>query len=272
MIKNRVKKVQRLSVLVSFIFFTLFALILFPVRAQDIPNIAAAANIKFALDDIAKSFTQTTGKKVRISYGSSGNFIAQIKHGAPFELFLSADSRYINQLKQSGLIADDGQLYAIGKLALVKPRNAHWSLDVSFAGLTKALKNGDITRFAIANPEHAPYGERAQFVLQKMALWPLIEPKLIYGENVSQAAQFALSGSTQGGIVALSLALSPQFKSRAQYVELPFELYAPLEQRMVLLPHAGATANAFYHYIQSPQARNIFKHYGFGLPTNNHYG
>ena len=243
-----------------------FVFIIPPAKATDEPIIAAAANIKFALDDIAKSFTTDTGNKVRISYGSSGNFVAQIKHGAPFELFLSADSRYIEQLQQDNIIADDGVLYAIGKLALVSPKNAKWALDPELIGLKKALAEGEISRFAIANPEHAPYGDSAKSLLIKQHLWQSIEPHLIYGENVSQAAQFALSGSTQGGIIALSLALAPQFKARSSYLELPANAYKPLAQRMVLLPKAGKTAADFFHYLQSKQAKMIFKQYGFGLP------
>lgn len=255
---------KSLLTFVSFIFFIFFHL---PSKASDIPIIAAAANIKFALDDIAHSFAEDTGKKVRISYGSSGNFVAQIQHGAPFELFLSADSRYIEQLHKAGIIAHDGTLYAIGKLALVRPKNAAWQLDSRFIGLKKALAENKIKRFAIANPEHAPYGNRAEHLLKDMHVWQSIAPKLIYGENVSQAAQFALSGSTQGGIVALSLALAPQFKARSEYIEIPDNLYKPLEQRMTLLPNANKTAGLFFNYLQSHKARDIFKHYGFGLPV-----
>ncbi len=239
-----------------------------PLLAADTPAIAAAANIKFALDEIHRAFTQETGKRVRISYGSSGNFVAQIRHGAPFELFLSADERYIEQLQNLGVTQEAGTLYAIGRLALAAPKSSPLVLDSELNGLKQMLQAGNIKRFAIANPEHAPYGERAKEILLKQGLWQTIEPKLIYGENVSQAAQFALSGSTQGGIVALSLAIAPQFKASAHYVELPESMHSPMLQRMVLTDKAGDTAKQFYHYLQGQRAGEIFVKYGFGLPTH----
>ncbi|MCE9679720.1 molybdate ABC transporter substrate-binding protein [Shewanella sp. AS1] len=234
--------------------------------AEEIPSIAAAANIKFALDKIATQFTQDTGKQVRISYGSSGNLVTQIRHGAPFELFLSADDKYIYQLHKLGVVTSDGALYAIGRLAIAAPKLSPLTLDVSLNGLKDLLAQGKLTRFAIANPDHAPYGERARELLKNMGLWEEIESHLIYGENVSQAAQFALSGSTDGGIVALSLAIAPQFKAAGHFVALPDALYSPMNQRMVLTKKAGETAKLFYQYLQEDRARDIFFEFGFGLP------
>ncbi len=234
--------------------------------ATEVPAIAAAANIKFALDKIAADFTQDTGKRVRISYGSSGNFVAQLRHGAPFELFLSADDKYIYQLHKLGVTDSDGEVYAIGRLALAAPKRSPLVIDAELAGLKQLLEQGKLKRFAIANPEHAPYGERAKEVLQRLGLWQPLQAHLIYGENVSQAAQFALSGSTDGGIVALSLAMAPQFRAASHYVALPSEWHSPMNQRMVLTPKAGETAKAFYAYLSQPKARAIFTEFGFGLP------
>ena len=232
--------------------------------AADVPAIAAASSIKFALDDVAKQFLQDTGARVRITYGSSGNFVAQIKHGAPFELFLSADERYTNQLTDAGQTQGKGSVYAVGKLALAAPKTSPLMLDKQLNGVQQLLKTQQLKRFAIANPDHAPYGERAKEVLENLDLWQEIQSQLIFGENVSQAAQFALSGSTQGGLVALSLASAERFKRRANYVVIPQSLYTPLKQRMVLTLKAGKTANDFYHYIQTDRAQQIFAEYGFG--------
>lgn len=237
--------------------------------SRDVPAIAAASNIKFALDEIARQFTQDTDKKVRISYGSSGNFVAQIKHGAPFQMFMSADEKYTHQLALSGETVDEGVLYAVGRLAIAAPKSSPLELDPELSGLKSLLKSGQMQRFAIANPDHAPYGERARELLQNMGLWASIEPQLIYGENVSQAAQFVVSGSTQGGIIALSLAIAPQFKKMGHYQALPAELHAPLYQRMVLTKKAGATAKAFYAYLQTETAREVFIEFGFGLPDSS---
>ncbi|MDR8525726.1 molybdate ABC transporter substrate-binding protein [Shewanella fidelis] len=236
--------------------------------AQDVPAIAAASSIKFALDDIAKQFTQETGRKVRISYGSSGNFVAQIRNGAPFELFLSADERYTQQLSQANETPDDGVIYAVGQLAIAAPKSSPLPLDGELNGVKQLLASGQLKRFAIANPEHAPYGERAKEVLQKVGLWQDIQANLVFGENVSQAAQFAVSGATQGGLVALSLAVAKPFKARANYVLIPQEYYTPLDQRMVLTLKAGETAKLFYSYLQSDAAQTVFADYGFARATH----
>lgn len=240
-------------------------------RAADnapIPAIAAAANIKFALDDIVKNFTAETGLKVRVSYGSSGNFVAQIQHGAPFEMLLSADERYIHELQKAGFTRDEGVQYAVGRLALVAPKNSPLTLDVELTGLKALVATDQLDRFAIANPDHAPYGERARELLKKLGLWDDLQAKLILGENASQAAQFAISGSTQGGIIPLSLAIAPQFQALGHYLALPSELHAPLNQRMALMPHASSTTERFYLYLQSDAARAVFTQYGFGLPVS----
>lgn len=241
-----------------------------PWVAAEVPNIAAAANIKFAMEQIVKNYQQQTGKQLRVSYGSSGNFVAQIKHGAPFQLFLSADEKYVAALASAKVTADNGVVYAYGRLALVAHNNSPLTLDTDLSGLTQLLQSGQLTRFAIANPEHAPYGERARQLLQQKGLWQALQPSIVYGENVSQAAQFALSGSTQGGIVALSLAMAPQFRERGRYVALPDEQHHPLTQRMVLLKGAGDVAQDFYRYLQSEPARAVFSAYGFALPEEGH--
>lgn len=242
----------------------------FPVNAasadslkRDIPLIAAASSIKFALDDVIQKFTSDTGLRVNVSYGSSGNLVSQIRHGAPFQLFLSADESYVSELKQKGLIKGEGQVYAIGQLALVAPKTSSLPLDTSLTGVKAFIRSGQLERFAIANPKHAPYGERAQALLKHFGLWNNIQPHLVLGENVSQAAQFVLTGSVQGGIVALALTVSPQFKEKIEYVVLPMDLYPSLKQSMALLNNADATARLFYQYVLSPKAQSIFQQYGF---------
>jgi molybdate transport system substrate-binding protein len=259
---------MKLSVVLLSVLMPLLLLSKTAVATEDVPVIAAASSIKFALDDVAKQFQQDTGRKVRITYGSSGNFVAQIKHGAPFELFLSADERYTNQLANAGQTKGKGTVYAVGKLALAAPKTSPLVLDENLDGVKLLLDNNQLKRFAIANPDHAPYGERAKEALQNLGLWQTIQPQLIFGENVSQAAQFALSGSTQGGLIALSLASAERFKRRANYVVIPQSLYTPLKQRMVLTLKAKQTANDFYHYIQTDKAQHIFAEYGFGKAVN----
>jgi molybdate transport system substrate-binding protein len=234
--------------------------------AQGGPVIAAASDLKFALDQIAAAFEKETGQPVRVSYGSSGNFVRQIAQGAPFELFLSADEEFVFRLADQGLTLDRGALYATGRLVLFVPKGSPVTADAGLADLRRALADGRLVKLAIANPEHAPYGRAAVEALQSAGLWPAIESKLVLGESVSQAAQFALSGSVQAGIFALSLALAPGVGDAGSYVPIDASLYRPLRQRMVLTRNAGATARAFYRFAQGPAARAVFKRYGFLLP------
>ena len=203
------------------------------------PNVAAASDLQFALTEIAAQFRRDTGLDVKLAFGSSGNFRRQIAEGAPFELFLSADEAYVEALAREGRTVDGGVRYAIGRLVLFVP--AGWPLkpDATLADLKAAVADGRVKRFAIANPEHAPYGRAAREALQQAGVWDAIAPRLVLGENVSQAAQFATSGATQGGIFAYSLALSPAIAGKGQAVLLPAGMHAPLAQRMVLVKGAG---------------------------------
>lgn len=226
----------------------------------DRPIVAAASDLQFALPEIARQFEQDTGRSVRLNFGSSGNFRRQIAQGAPFELFLSADEAYVQALAHEGHTEDDGTLYALGRIVLLTGGSQQ---PVSLQELTRVLDEGRLNRFAIANPEHAPYGVAAREALQAAGVWEAIRPHLVFGENVSQAAQFALSGETDGGIVAYSLALAPRFAQRSHYRLIPENMHSPLRQRMVLLKGAGESARSFYAYLQEPASRAILADYGF---------
>lgn len=232
----------------------------------DEPPIAAASDLKFALDEINARFKVETGRSVRITYGSSGNFVRQMLQGAPFQMFLSADEGFVFQLADAGRTIDRGTLYGIGRIVLFAPHNSPLKPDADFATLRAVLGSGQIKRFAIANPEHAPYGRAAEQALKSQGLWEALQDKLVLGENVSQAAQFATSGSTQGGIFAYSLALVPAIGALGTYVLIPSEWHAALRQQMVLMKNAGDTARAFHAYVQSESSRLILRKYGFALP------
>jgi len=236
--------------------------------ASDVPNVAAASDLQFALEEIAATFNRDTGKSVRITFGSSGNFRRQIAQGAPFELFLAADETYVQALAKEGLTRDEGVIYAVGRIALVSTSDSPLVPDEDFAGLRAALQAGRITRFAIANPEHAPYGRAAQEALMHAGLWDALKGKLVLGENVSQAAQFALTPGAQGGIISYAQARSTALAQRTRFALVPETWHAPLRQRMVLLKKAGATAAAFYVYMQQTRARGILARYGFAIPAS----
>jgi len=235
-------------------------------HAEEPPLVAAASDLQFALTEIAGAFEKDTGKAVELTFGSSGNFARQIREGAPFELYFSADEAYVFDLARDDFTRDEGTLYAIGRIVLIVPHGSPLSPDGSLGDLEAALADGRVTHFAIANPEHAPYGRRAEEALRHKGLWEAIVPKLVLGENVSQAAQFAVSGNAQGGIVAYSLALSPALTERGSFALIPEDWHAPLRQRMVLLREAGPVAGQFYDYVQQETSRAILDNYGFVLP------
>jgi len=237
-----------------------------PARAQDVPVVAAAADLQFALTEIAETFKTEAKREVRLTFGSSGNFFRQIEQGAPFQMFLSADEQFVLDLAAKGLTIGDGTLYARGRIVIIAPHGSPLKVDGELADLKAALADGRLKKFAIANPEHAPYGRRAEEALRHIGVWEAIKDRLVYGENVAQAAQFATSGAAQGGIVAYSLALSPDVAKRGSYALIPEEWHQPLNQRMVLLKGAGATAQFFYDFVRGPSARAIMRRYGFVLP------
>lgn len=235
--------------------------------ASEAPLVAAASDLQFALAEVAEAFWAETGQRVRVATGSTGNFTRQIRAGAGFEVFLAADEQFVFDLYRDGFTRDEGSLYAIGRLVMLVPRGGTLAADGSLDALADALAQGRLRRFAIANPDHAPYGMRALEALRHRGLWDALQPMLIMGENVSQAAQFALSGSAQGGIVAYSLALAPPVAERGEFALIPESWHAPLRQRMVLLQNAGPVAESFYEFMETEAARSIMIRYGFNVPA-----
>ena len=232
--------------------------------ARSAPIVAAASDLKFALDDVVAAFSAQTGQPIRVVYGSSGLLAMQIRQGAPFELFLSADEAFVNDLAVAGLLRDAGLVYAIGQIALAVPRASMIQLDSGLRGLRAAVSAGLVKRLAIANPDHAPYGRRAREVLIALQVWAALKGRLVLGENVSQAAQFAVSGSSDGGLVAQSLTMVPGFSERARSVVVSDRLHSPLIQRMALTRLATTPVEGLYRFLQSDRARTIMTRYGFG--------
>jgi molybdate transport system substrate-binding protein len=230
------------------------------------PIVAAASDLQFAVAEVAQAFKAETGMAVRLSLGSTGNFARQIREGAPFEIFMAADEKFITELHADGFTRDEGALYALGRLVIIVPNGSTLTPDPELNNLAEMLATGRITRFAIANPDHAPYGMRAREALITKGIWEDLQPVMVLGENVSQAAQFALSGNAEGGIIAYSLALAPEVARRGTFALIPDDWHAPLRQRMALLDGAGEVAEAFYAYMNAPAARAIMERYGFVLP------
>jgi molybdate transport system substrate-binding protein len=234
--------------------------------AQTPPTIAAAANLNFALREVADRFQRDEGASVELVFGASGTLTRQIRDGAPFEMFLAADEEFPKQLSDAGLTRDAGAVYAVGRLALFAPKGSPLKVDSRLEGLSRLLEAGRVTRFAIANPEVAPYGRAAEAVLRKHGMWDAIRPSLVLGDTVAQAAQFATTGNAVGGLVAYSLVLAPEFGDRGTYAVIPDTDYPPLRQRMVLLKRAGTIAERFYRYVLGATARAILRKHGFAVP------
>jgi molybdate transport system substrate-binding protein len=235
-------------------------------HAQRPPTIAAAANLNVALTEIADQFARDRGTRVEVVFGASGTLTRQIRDGAPFELFLAADEAFPNQLSAAGLTRDAGAVYAVGRLVIFAPAGSPLAVDERLDGLARLAKAGGVSRFAIANPEVAPYGKAAEVVLRRRGLWDTLRPHLVLGDTIAQAAQFATTGNAVGGLIAYSLVLGPGFADRGSYAVIPDADHPPLRQRMVLLKRAGPTSEQFYAYMQSEAARTTLLRYGYGVP------
>jgi molybdate transport system substrate-binding protein len=234
--------------------------------AQEI-TVAAAADLQFAFQDVAARFQKETGKSVKLTFGSSGNFFAQIQNGAPFDLFFSADIDYPKRLEAAGL-AEPGTLYryATGKVVL-------WVTNESKLDVTRGLQvllDPSIKKIAIANPEHAPYGRAAVAALRHENIYDQVSSKLVLGENISQTATYVVSGNADIGIVALSLAVAPSMKTNGRYFEIPADDYPPIEQAAVVIKSSQHkdVARQFLEYLQTPPLQDLFRTYGFSVPSS----
>ena len=229
-------------------------------------SIAAASDLQFAMKDLAGQFEKGTGNILHITYGSSGNFFSQLQNGAPFDLFFSADIDYPKKLQNGGL-AEPGSLFpfAIGRIVIWTPANS--KLDVAKQTWT-VLADAAVSRIAIANPEHAPYGRAAVAAMQAAGIYEEVKAKLVFGENISQAAQFVQSGNAQAGIIALSLALSPSMKDGKRW-DIPADSYPAIEQAVVMLKSAKdkEVARAFLEFVKSEPGRATLAKYGFAVPS-----
>lgn len=231
--------------------------------APGIIRVAAASDLKFALGELAQQYEAKGQQRVQLSLGSSGQFAQQIRQGLPVDLYMAADEAFVFGLADAGLTRDRGVLYALGRIAAVVGSASSLALDPALRALQAA--GSAIRHFAIASPEHAPYGRAAREALEGLGLWQWAQPRLVLGENIAQATQFVTSGAAQAGITALSLALAPEVSRLARHLVLPQHLHSPLRQRMVLLKSAGAPAADFYQFLQSPDARVVLRRYGFAF-------
>ena len=237
--------------------------------AQEI-TVAAAADMSAALPGLVSAYTKKTGLAVKLSFGSSGNLTNQIRNGAPFDVFFSADEDYPQQLIAEGLVSKDTLYrYAVGRLVLWVPGDS--PLDLSKLGI-KALLDPSVKKISIANPATAPYGRAAAAALRHFGIYDQVSSRLVLGENVSQAAQFVESGNAQAGLIALSHALAPAMKDKGRYWTVPLDAYPTLNQAVVVLSRSkqGDAARRFLDFLRTPEATSLLTSYGFSLAAEEH--
>lgn len=222
--------------------------------------VAAASDLQFAFTEIGERYEAETGQKVTFTFGSTGNLTTQIENGAPFDILAAANVSFVDRLTAQGLtLPETQQLYAQGRIVLVVNRDSGLQ-----AVSLEDLLDPAITRIAIANPDHAPYGQAAREALQSAAVWEAIQEKLVLGENVSQTLQFVQTGDAPVGIVALSIANVPEVSGTL----LPAAMHEPINQALAVIKSTPreAAARAFIAFVNSPEGREIMKRYGFLLP------
>lgn len=243
--------------------FLLLTLITVTTSAQKM-NVAAAANLRDVLEEVKTAYIKLHPKtQINLTFGSSGTLVQQITNGANFDLFLSADNEFPLKLKEKGLTTGPMNTYAFGKLALYST-----SIDVTKKGLD-ALKDVSVNKIALANPTSAPYGERAQALLKSKGYYETVKDKLVFGENISQAAQFAFTGNAEIGFIAFSSALAPEMKNKGFCFVIPTQLYESIEQACILIKRSVLNTEAvkFRDFLLSGATQPIWEKYGYAVPS-----
>lgn len=241
------------------IFLLLIVVLSLNLKAQTV-KIAAAANLNFVIEEIKTKYEkQNPETKIVISLGSSGTLYQQITNGADFDIFMAADKKFPQKLKEDNLVSGEVKTYVLGKLVL-------WSNMVDVSKGIEILADKSVNRISIAKPELAPYGERALQCLKYYNLFGKVKDKIVYADNISQAAQFAKTGNAEAAFIALSLAISPEMKGK--YFELDTESYTPIEQSLVLLKTGKDNPEAakFLKFVFSSECKSIFEKYGYLVP------
>ena len=227
-------------------------------------TVAVAPNVKYAFDDLQAEFKKETGIDITPVFSSSGKITAQVRHGAPFDIFMSADMGFPETLYKNGYAAEPPRIYVYGALVL-------WTMkDLDMGKGVELLKDSIVKKVAMANPRAAPYGKEAIKVLKYYKLYDTVEPKLVYGEDVSQTSLYIASRAADIGLTAKSVVVSPEMKGKGKWIEIKKESYDPIAQGVVILKHGRVTnavaAQRFHDFLFSPKARAIFEHYGYVLP------
>lgn len=227
-------------------------------------SVAVAANMQFVFDDLKTQFQRDSGHTLQGIVNSSGKLVSQISHGAPFDVFLSADVDFPEKLYRQGHAYSAPKIYAYGALVIWTRR------DIDLSDWEQKVRKGQIKQLAIANPEIAPYGREAMRALQFLKLDQVLQARLVFAESIAQVNQYIFSGVVDAGITAKSVVLSDEMKGKGKWLDLPAKAYTPIAQAVVILPHAKKnklqTAQAFIDFLASPQGRAILQKHAYLLP------
>jgi molybdate transport system substrate-binding protein len=231
--------------------------------------VAAASSVRMPLEKLLTEFQRRHDEVIQVSFGSSGNLTHQILRGAPFDIFLSADTEYPNKISQSGLIKMTPQIYAQGSLDIYAGPGSRCQTDTGLLGLVEQLRSGSIQHIAIANPELAPYGRAARQSLGTLGLWEELSPALVIGNSASQAAQYAFSGAADCALISHSLSSTSQLSRVGHSSPIKQDYYELVSHGMVLINESNVTAREFFRYLLSEEATQVFIDAGFTRPLEN---
>lgn len=244
-------------------YFILFILSSSVIFAKEKVKVAAAANLRYVLEEIKKNYEKTyPNEEIEITFGSSGTLTQQIVNGAPFDFFMAADVEFPKKVAAAGYASSQVKTYIYGKVAL-------WSSRINLSKGIYSVTLPGVKKISVADPKKAPYGEYAVYALKKKNLYDKISSKIVWGENIGQTAQFAFSGNADIGFIALSLALSPEMRNKGKYYVLPTNICPPVQQACVLLKNGAGNKAAvrFMNYVQSPKCNSTWKYFGYALVT-----
>lgn len=250
----------KLVIRITFGIFTLLGLMRCA-KPNDKVVVATAANVQFVMQELKKTFEKETGIGVDLVVSSSGKLTAQIREGAPFDVFVSADTRYPQEIFANGGSDNPPKVYARGTLVL-------WTRDSTVTPSLAMLTEPNVKKIALANPETAPYGQAAVEVLKKAGLFDQLKSRLVYGESISQTTHYIATGAADVGFTALSVVLSPEMKGKGRWIKLDSTAYVPIDQAALLLKHSETSpkrekSQQFYDFLYSEKARAIFRQYGY---------
>lgn len=227
------------------------------------PVVAVASNMTHVMTDIAAKYRQETGKTVKLTFGSSGNFTRQIQQGAPYTVFVSAAGKYVDILQDNGLLQKPPVIYARGQIGLFIPKTSPLYKDADLHAVFNDLYYDNYRRIAIANPDHAPYGVAAEQALQSGGLWAIEKKKLLIAEDAAQVVQYVLTGGVDLGIIPASFAHLPLVNENGRFISIPADWHKPIQQYLALIKGAGADSDDFYDYLLGNQAKTLLRNSGY---------